>query len=263
MHVGCVLTTKSLIDGFNKSVESKDLLATTIIAKEREAIAHNLGMGDGADLESSGLMARSNSAVANLNNLQSRKDKDKRFEDLIYEQMRKSLEAINAEMDWLEDQIKIEETAIQQNNSDIDFIRTLDEDNIMGADGKLREDVNALLKKHGHSDTGDLAADEVMLILQAIETDLHNDNIIRQDRIDVYQARHSQLRSMAGDMMDRLPDVATPELREEIEATASRQPYEVNYRVMKEAKIEQVADAIEAVEKQQFEQNVSSAFTLG
>jgi len=261
--VGCVLTIKSLIDGFNKSVESKDLLATTIIAKEREAIAHNLGMGDGADLESSGLMARSNAAVANLNNLQSKKDKDKRFEDLIYEQMRKSLETINAEMDWLEDQIKIEETAIQQNNSDIDFIRTLDEDNIMGADGKLREDVNALLKKHGYSDTDDLAVDEVMFILQTLETEIHSDNILRQDRIDSYQKRHSELRDMAGDMMDRLPEAASPELQEQVQATASRQPYEVNYRAMKEAKIEQVADAIETVEKQQFEQNVSSDFTLG
>ena len=252
----------SLIDGFSKSAEGEGLRATTIVAREREAIAYNLGMGDKADLESSGLMARSNAAVANLNNLQSKKDKDKRFEDMIFEQMRQSLEAINAEMDWLESQIKVEETAIQENNSDIDFIRTLNEDNIMGANGKLHEDVNALLKKHGYSDASDLAADEVMLILQAIETDLHNDNIIRLDRIDDYQARHGELRDMADDMLNKLPEATSPELREEIESTASRQPYEVNYRAMKEVQFEATAEAIEQIEQEQNFSAESSGFSF-
>ena len=135
----------------------------------------------------------------------------------------------------------------------------------MGTDGKPRDDVNALLKKHGYSDTDDLAADEVILILQTIETDLHNDNIIRQDRIDGYQARHAELRDMADDIMDNLPEVASPELRAEIEATASRQPYEVNYRAMKETQnidIEVATEAFEsAIEQVQYD-NGTEGFTM-
>ena len=207
-------------------------------------------------------MARSNAAVANLNNLQNRKDKDKRFEDLIYEQMRQSLEAINAEMDWLEGQIKIEEGAIQENNGDIDFIRTLDEDNVMGENGQPREDVAALLRKHGHDNIDGLDATEIMHLLQIVETDLHNDNIIRQDRINSYQKRHSDLRDMAGDMLDSLPEAASSELREQITATASRQPYEVNYRAMKEVQFEAVAEAIEQIEQEQNFSAESSGFSF-
>ncbi len=238
-----------LTGGFKQSVDSLDLHVTTDIAKDLEHMAFNLGMGDGAALEASGMMARSNAAVANLNNLQSRKEKDKRLEDLIHNQMIKSLNAIGAEMDWLEEQIRTEEKAIQHNNAEINFIRTLNEDNIMGADGKLRDDVKTLLKKHGRNNFNGKDPDEIMHMLEAIETNLHGDNIERESRIESYQKRHGALREHAGQIVDSATGVA----KEQAQELAAREPYEVNYRTMKEAHTAENKELAEVAEAQTVE----------
>ena len=135
--------------------EATDLLNTTIKAKDLEETAHNLGMGGSEDILNAGLMARSNAAITLIENLKSQKEKDKRFEDLIYEQMRKSLTAINEEMDWLEGQIKADQETIQENNTDIDFIRTIVDEQDLD-DPHKRNQANALLKKHGFDSIDDL-----------------------------------------------------------------------------------------------------------
>lgn len=203
--------------------KAADLLNTTIKAKDLEQTAHNLGMGGSEDILNAGLMARSNAAHALIENLKSQKDKNKRLENLIFEQMRQSLAALNEEMDWLDGQIKTEQKAIQKNNTDIDFIRIIvDEQDLDDPD--KRNQANALLKKHGFDNVEDLDNAEIMHLLQTLETDLHNDNIDRQERIETYQERHSNLRDMASDMSD----YATGDLKGDLLATANRQPPEVN-----------------------------------
>lgn len=133
---------------------------------------------------------------------------------MIYEQLRQSLNDIHAEIQWLDEQIKVEEKIIQANNSDIDFIRTLDEDNIMDADGKPRQDVKALLKKHGYDDVDGMDIADILLITQIIETDLHSDNIERKTRISDYQDRHAVLRDTAKRLQDNLPDSTPDDVRE-------------------------------------------------
>jgi len=239
----------NLTGGFKQSASSPDLRVTTDIAKDLERTAFNLGMGDGAALEASGIMARSNAAIANLNNLHSRKEKDKRLEDLIYNQMLISLNAISAEMDWLEEQIEFEEKFIQKNNTDIDFIRSLNEGNIMDADGAPRSDVQAFLKKHGYNNTDDLALDEVQLILQTVETDLHNDNIIREGRIESYQERHGELREHSGEIAKH----ATGAEKERAQKFAEREPYQVKSRLVADAHTTENKDLAEVAELQTVE----------
>lgn len=251
----------SLTGGFKQSADNVDLRVTTDLTIEKETVALNLGMGDGVELESSGLIARSNAAVANLNDLRNRKDKDKRFADLVYEQIRKSLEDISVEMDWLDKQIKIEETALQQNNTDIDFIRTLDEDNIMDADGNPRDDVAALLKKHGYDDTDNLALDEIQLILHTIETDLHNDNTERQGRIEGYQERHGHLQESVQRFRENMPEGMSDDIKQKVEALAEREPYEVTFRSEIEAAEVGNADVSETMKNTALENRIESRST--
>jgi len=242
--------------------DAADLMNTTKTSRELETHAFNLGMGDTSDLESTGLMARSNAAVAMMDNINGRNKRDKWFEDLVYEQIRQSLNEIHAEIQWLDEQIKVEEKAIQTNNTDIDFIRTLDEDNIMGADGKPRQDVKALLKKYGYDDISKMDVADIMLITQTIETDLHNDNIIRKGRISDYQDRHDVLRDTAKRFQDNLPDDAPDDVRAQVEAITAHQSYEVNYRAMSEAysENETVAETINEIELTEAAATISDTF---
>lgn len=235
-------------------------MKTTEIGRDLDRLAFNLGMGDASALESAGLMARSNAAVAMIDNIKGRKDRDKRFEDLVYEQIRQSLNDIQAEIQWLDEQIKVEEKAIQYNNTDIDFLRRLDEHNIMDADGKPRDDVKALLKKHGYENVDTMDVADILLITQTIETDLHNDNIVRKDRISDYQDRHGALRETAQRFQDRLPDDAPEDVRKQIADLASREPYAVNFRAMKDADTQDVAAAISDTEITRTEAAVTSSF---
>ncbi len=238
-----------------------DLNITTENAKLREQTAFQLGMGDAEALASSGLMARSNAAFSMLEQIQNRKDKDSKFEAAILEQLRQSLNDIGAEMNWLEDQIRVEEKAIQHNNQEIDFIRTLDENNIYGADGKLRGDVSDLLKKNGYDDLDGKSTDEVMHMLTIIETKLHGDNIIRLDRIDSYQDRHAHLREKVRQFGENLPEGTPNDIHQKAEALAERHPYEINMRVtMSDDRISNVT------EERALEQRISaetSGFDFG
>lgn len=240
--------------------EAAGLLKATETGRDLEHDAFNLGMGDAADLQSAGLMARSNAAVAILEKISDQKNRDKRFEDLIYEQIRKSLDDIRAEMVWLYKQIKVEEKVIQTNNTDIDFIRSLDDDNIMGADGKPRSDVKALLKKHGYDDVDNMDVADILLVTQTIETDLHGDNIARKERINDYQDRHDVLRQSAKRLQENLPDDAPADIQKQAAEIASSEPYEVNYRAMKEAATEDIATAMSEAEMAKTEAVVTSSF---
>lgn len=240
--------------------DAADLMKTTKTGRDLDRHAFNLGMGDASALESAGLMARSNAAVAMMDNIKGQKDRDKRFEDLAYEQIRQSLNDIQAEIQWLDEHIKIEEKAIQTNNTDIDFLRTLDEDNIMGPDGKPREDVKALLKKHGYENVDSMGVADIMLITQTIETDLHNDNIVRKGRIGDYQGRHGELRETAQRFQHSLPDDAPEDVQQQVADLASREPYAVNFRAMKDAGTEDIAAAISDAEIARTEAAVTTSF---
>lgn len=235
---------------FSDVANAPDHLKTTLKGKDIEHTAFQLGQGDAADLVDAGLMPKSNAAMAILESIKDREDRKKRFEDLVYEQIRKALDDIYAEIEWLDEQIKIEEQAIQANNTDIDFIRTLDEDNIMDKNGEVRDEVKALLAKHGYTDVDDMDVTDILLITQTIETDLHNDNIIRKGRIDDYQDRRSVLRSSAQRALDNLPDDIPQDIKDKAQQIASSEPYEVTYRAMNEAytKSEVVAEVLEKAE---------------
>jgi len=245
-----------------KEHDNPDLNITTENAELREQTAFQLGMGDAEALAGSGLIARSNAALNVLEQIKIRKDKDSKFEAAILEQLRQSLNDIGVEMDWLEDQISIEEKAIQHNNREIDFIRTLDEDNIYGADGKLRDDVSELLKKNGYDDLDGKSPDEIMHMLTIIETKLHGDNIIRIDRIDDYQDRHAHLREKARQFGENQPEGTPEDIRHNARELAERQPYEVKYRAVIDG-VEPVANAAYEAELSERAQNITSTFTLG
>lgn len=240
--------------------DAADLMKTTKISRELDRHAFNLGMGDTSDLESAGLMARSNAAAAMMDKIKGQKDRDKRFEDLIYEQIRQSLNDIQAEIQWLDEQIKVEEKAIQYNYTDIDFLRRLDEHNIMDADGKPRDDVKALLKKHGYENVDTMDVADILLITQTIETDLHNDNIIRKGRISDYQVRHGELRETAQRFQDSLPADAPEDVQQHVADLASREPYAVNFRAMKDAATEDIAAAISDTEIARTQAAVTTSF---
>jgi len=240
--------------------DAADQLNRTVTSKEQEVTAHNYGQGNPEAILDAGLMARNNAAHTLIEFIKTRKEQRKRIEDLIYDQIRKTLDDINAEMDWLENQIKAEEKAIQQNNAEIDFIRTLHQDNLTDANGELRQDVKYILKKYGHDNLDGKDPDEIMHLLGIIETDLHGDNIERVGRIEAYQDRHSDLRDIAGDMLNNLPDNAPEDFYDQVEETAARQAYEVNYRAMKEAQTEALVNTIAEAEITNTANAISSTF---
>lgn len=111
-----------------------DLLNTTKTARVLDRAAHDLGLGNIDDLISAGLQPKTNAAQKALDVLLGKKDKDAKFAEILHMQLLRTLDAINQELDWLHEQIGIEQAAIDDNLTDLDFIATLDEDNIMGAD---------------------------------------------------------------------------------------------------------------------------------
>lgn len=250
---------------FSDVANAPDHLKTTLKGKDIEHTAFQLGQGDAADLVEAGLMPKSNAAIALQDSLKERAERKKRFEDMVYEQVRKALDNIHAEMEWIDEQIKAEEKAIQSNNTDIDFIRTLNEDNILNANGEVRDDVKALLTKHGYSDIDGLDVAEIMLITQTIETDLHNDNIERKARISDYQERRETLRTTAQEAIENLPDDTPADIKEKARQIAENEPYEVSYRAMKEvyAENEVLAETIEQAEKAQNFAVETSEFDFG
>jgi len=92
-----------------------DLLNTTEKARVLDRAAYDLGLGDTADLISAGLRPKSNAALKALEDLINGKKKDEKFADLVQAQIMRILDAINQELDWLHEQIGIEEAAIAEN----------------------------------------------------------------------------------------------------------------------------------------------------
>lgn len=208
---------------------------THAAATDRDAF--QLGMQSPEALLNSGLIAKSNAAVTMLDDLLSRKARDKSFDNALHMQMIAALNDISAEMDWLDEQIRLEVEAIAGNTLQLDFIATLDESNMMTADGSVRDDVQSLLSRHGYDDVEGLEAAEVMLIVQAIEHDLHNDNTARQDRIEDYETRHGELRDRVRDYQDRYGEVLPSEVSSRMTEIEQRQPYDATMRTVIETAI--------------------------
>jgi len=57
---------------------------------------------------------------------------------------------------------------IAGNQSDIDFIRSLDTDNLYGENGDLRDDVSILLSKHGYDDLQGKSVEDIRHMLKGI-----------------------------------------------------------------------------------------------
>lgn len=192
--------TLSLTQGFQDSAESPDLLRTTQLAKEQERHALFMGMGDGLALENAGLISRNNSSDR-LKIETERKERDKKAYERALELMSKRLSAIQAEMFDLEEKIADSRVIIAGNQNDIDFIRSLDTDNLISTNGVLREDVNALLKKHGYHDLNGKSEEDIRHMLTAIEVQAIEQNDREQDKIDDWLGRHADLRRDAQDIV--------------------------------------------------------------
>ena len=194
--------TFSLTQGFQDSAENPDLLRTTQLAKEQERHALFMGMGDGLALENAGLMSRNNSSDR-LKMETERKERDKKAYERALELMSKHLNAIQTEMFDLEEKIAGSRIIIAENQSDIDFIRSIDTDNLYSADGDLRDDVSAFLKKHGYDDLDGKSEEDIRHMLLAIEVLAIEQNDIEQDKIDGWLDRHADLRRDAQDIVNR------------------------------------------------------------
>jgi len=168
--------------------------------KAQERIAHDLGMGDIETLEAAGLMARNNAAHKTGSTVDAKR-KDKRKFDQLLDILSQSLISLENELLNLENKIADARETISNNLTDIDYIRSLDADELYGPDGKLKADVKAFLKKHGYDDVEDKSAEDICHILTAIEVRALEDNDAQRDKIANWTDRHAALRKQAKDMM--------------------------------------------------------------
>jgi len=200
-----------------------------------------------------------------MDNLKSRKDKKRRFDDLILEQLRQSIADINAQMDELDEKTLTEQKAIHENNKDIDFIRTLTPENVMGPNGKPRVDVAALLYKHGYDNVDGMDEADIMLVIQTIETDLHNDNLVRQERVDGYQERHEHLRDQARDIHRYARNDVPEDMKRDLISTIERKPAQYDARTAMEAHSadhNQISEVAENAEVEHRVTTLSSDFVM-
>ena len=242
--------------------DAPDLLNTTNAAKDKDKIAFELGMGDDTDLVSAGLQAKSNAALHSLGETFERRRKSDTLADLVRERALEALHAINEELDWLDKQIAIESQAIAENTQVIDFIQSLDESNVMGEDGQVRDDVRALLEEHGYNDLDGKDAAEIMIMLREIEIKLHEDNRIRQERIDDYEDRHGDLRRRAGEIASEHGKHMPPAVLQSYRETSERQPFELNHSVLVAAASDsEFANDVEQTAMKQIVDVETSGFT--
>lgn len=192
--------TFSLTRGFQDSAESPDILRTTVLAKDQEQHALFMGMGDGLALENAGLMSRNNSS-GKIAIEAERKKRNKQAYERALELMSQKLNDIQNEMFELEQKIANSRMIIADNQSDIDFIRSLDTDNLYSANGDIRDDVSALLKKHGYDDLQGKLEEDIRHMLTAIEVQAIEQNDREQYKIDGWLNRHADLRRDAQDIV--------------------------------------------------------------
>lgn len=240
-----------------------DVLNTTHQQQIKDKTAFDLGLGDASSLLNAGLMAKSNAAASTLETLVKRKEKDKSFRDLVHQHMLDALNAINEELDWLDEQIRVESEVIAKTTQMIDFIQTLDVDTIMGPDGNPRDDVRALMSEHGYTDIDDLNGVELMMILEEIEISLHDDNTARQERIEDYEDRHGDLRDRARQIEQQTGAYMTPEISKGFDEAGNRRPPEVNARVAIEStSVEATYSGVQRVADEQRVEPETSSFTF-
>ncbi|PHR60974.1 MAG: hypothetical protein COA43_04845 [Robiginitomaculum sp.] len=186
-----------LTDSFYQNADGSDLNITTDASKllEREALL--MGMGDGEALIDSGTMAKNNAASNLAINTETKKRNKDAIDRALLESITRTLNGIETEMKGLEVKIANSREIIADNNSDIDFIRTLDTDNLYDANGDLRGDVTTFLKKHGYDDLDDKSEDDLRHIITAIEVQAIEQNDIEASNIEGWLERHGQLRQQA------------------------------------------------------------------
>ena len=132
-----------------------------------------------------------------------------------------NLNDIQTEMIDLETKIADSSVIIANNITDIDFIRSLDTDTLYGTDGGVRDDVSALLKKHGYEDLEGMSENDIRHILTVIEVQAIEQNIAEQDKITGWLDRHGKLRGQARDIADASP---SSDQRQDASDIASRDP---------------------------------------
>lgn len=192
--------TFSLSECFQHSAESPDLLRTTELSKEHEQHVLFMGMGDGLALENAGLMSRNNTSDR-LKVETERKKRDKHAYERALELMSRRLNDIQNEMIEIEQNIADSRLIIAGNESDIDFIRSLDTDTLYCEDGELRADVSGLLKKHGYDDLDGKSEADIRHIITTIEVQAIEKNDVERDKIEAWQDRHGALRREAQEVV--------------------------------------------------------------
>jgi len=190
----------SLTEQFRHHADTPDLSRSKAALKAQERIAYDLGMGDVETLESAGLMARNNAAHKTGSTLDEKR-KDKRKFDQLLDILSQSLISLENELLDLENKIADARETISNNLTDIDYIRSLDADELYGPDGQLKEDVKTFLKKHGYDDLDDKTAEDICHMLTAIEVRALEDNDAKRDKIANWTDRHAALRAKAKDMV--------------------------------------------------------------
>lgn len=186
-----------LTDSFYQNADSSDLNVTTDVAKTQEHDALLMGMGDGEALINSGTIAKNNASSNLTINAETKKRNKDAVDRALLESITKTLNGIETEMKGLEVKIANSREIISDNNADIDFIRTLDTDNLYDANGDLRGDVTALLKKHGYDDLEGKSEDDLRHMITAIEVQAIEQNDIEANNIEGWLERHGQLRQQA------------------------------------------------------------------
>jgi hypothetical protein len=228
----------SLSGGFARSADGSDLNTTTDTAKVLDEHTMLLGMGDGADLESAGLMAKNNAADKAAIATEEKKRNKRTVDRALLNSITQTLNGIEAEMHGLEEKIANSRQIIADNNTDIEFIRSLDTDSLYDASGNLRTDVTAFLKKRGYNDLDGKSEDDLRHMITAIEVRIIDQNENEHHNIDGWLDRHGQLRQQSH---DAVKDGASEKQRHHADELAKRDP-EYQARLRMEAMAENKND---------------------
>lgn len=229
-------------------------------AKVRERDALFLGMGDGSALETAGLRARNN-AADKLAIETDRKKRNQKAVERAIELIAGRLNKIEDEMIGLENKIADSREIIANNNADIEFIRSLDTDNLYGADGKLDEDVTAFLARHGYDDLDGKSEYDIRHMLTEIEINAIEQNEVEDKKINGWLERHEHLRGEADKVSGYSP---SNDQRQRGTNIANRDPEQLaRDRINALPVNDKIADANMEAESQVEQQVASTGFNFG
>jgi len=211
----------SLQDSFKQAIDGSDMMATTLRAENQEQHALFLGMGDAADLQSAGLMAKNNASDKLAIEMERKKRNKDAVDRALLDSVNKRLDDIEAEMSDLERKIADSRNIIDANRDDIAFIRSLDTVSLYNADGSLRTDVDNFLGEHSYTHLEDKSESDIRHILTTIEVRAIEENENEESKIHGWTERHDHLRNEAKDITN---DISTPEIEERLNSITARDP---------------------------------------